>query len=315
MITYDRLSKIIPPDQALACKALQVSLEQIKNISNLSLEQLSSSYLGMETTKDLDSISALTEAVPASVAEFYSEQYATGTGPNGTLVLTDLLGAAVGIDYINQINNCITTINSMTTTGTLANLITIYTRMQNCVNGVYGNAITGPVVVPAGIGAGTYASADEALSNALIGNAVVEIGNIANADTSNTAILNLAYNNMANKLFTENENQTLAAIDIANLTTNDRGPVMTFVQSLPTYGPDTEENGPVWFLESVANTSTLGGQAIIGCLREGRNIILLNSTGIGQDTAIPSTPSTVPPTANLIPSKYTEAESANLVVK
>ena len=57
MITYQRLSLIIPPDQALACKAIQVSLQQIKNISNMSLAQLSTAYINMQTTRDLDLIS------------------------------------------------------------------------------------------------------------------------------------------------------------------------------------------------------------------------------------------------------------------
>ena len=46
--------------------------------------------------RDLDLISSLNTAVPASVAAFYADTYATGTGPDGTLVITDLLGAAVG---------------------------------------------------------------------------------------------------------------------------------------------------------------------------------------------------------------------------
>ena len=68
MITYERLSKIIPADQALACKAMTVSLQQIKNINVLSLPQLAGAFVGTVTTKDLDQINALTTAVPANVA-------------------------------------------------------------------------------------------------------------------------------------------------------------------------------------------------------------------------------------------------------
>ena len=73
MITYERLSKIIPPDQALSCKAVSVSLQQIKNIDTLSLPQLASAFVGTVTTKDLDQINALTTAVPANVAAFYTD--------------------------------------------------------------------------------------------------------------------------------------------------------------------------------------------------------------------------------------------------
>ena len=80
MITYERLSKIIPADQALACKAVSVSLQQVKNITTLSLPQLAASFVNTVTTKNLDQINALTTAVPTNVANFYTSTYATGTG-------------------------------------------------------------------------------------------------------------------------------------------------------------------------------------------------------------------------------------------
>ena len=314
MITYERLSKIIPADQALACKAMSVSLQQIKNIDTLSLPQLAAAFVGTVTTKDLDQINALTTAVPANVAAYYTSTYGTGTGTGNTLVLTDLLGAAVGVTYIDQLNNVVTTLNSLGNVGALSNLTTIYTRMENTVNGVYGNAVSGPVTIPAGYAAGTYANADVAFSTALIPNAVIEIGNVVTAYPTQTTSLNTEFDTMAQKVITENNNLTLATINIAGLTTDDRGPVMSFVESLPTYGLNKEENGPVWFLEQVADITTLGGQAIVGCLREGQNLAVLNNVGIGVDTAIPSTSNSPNPVANLIPATYTTAQAANLVV-
>ena len=312
MITYERLSKIIPADQALACKAMSVSLQQIKNVDTLSLPQLAAAFVGTVTTKDLDQINALTTAVPANVAAYYTSTYGTGTGTGNTLVLTDLLGAAVGVTYIDQLNNVVTTINSLG--NALSNLTTIYTRMENTVNGVYGNAVSGPVTIPAGYAAGVYANADVAFSTALIPNAVIEIGNVVTAYPTQTTSLNTEFDTMAQKVITENNNLTLATINIAGLTTDDRGPVMSFVESLPTYGLNKEENGPVWFLEQVADITTLGGQAIVGCLREGQNLAVLNNAGIGVDTSIPSTPSSPIPVANLIPATYTTSQAANLVV-
>jgi hypothetical protein len=313
-ISYERLARIIPADQALACKAIQVSLQQIKNINNLSLPQLSAAFVDLQTTRDLPSISALEQAVPASVAAYYSSSYATGTGPNGTLVLTDLLGAAVGVDYTSVLSNTTSTINSMTSTGILTGLINTYSRMQNTVNGVYGNAVTGPVIIPAGTGAGTYANADEALQQ-LVANATVQVSAISVSYPAQSGVLNSNFNSMAAKLISENNNLALASIDIANLDVSGRGPVMSFVQSLPGYGTNTEANGPAQFIESVADLASQGGQAIVACLREGRNLLVLNGVGIGQDTAIPSEYVGVIPQANLIPSTYTEAEAASQVVK
>jgi hypothetical protein len=312
MITYQRLSLIVPPDQALACKAIQVSLQQIKNINNLSLAQLSTAFINMQTTKNLDLISSLTTAVPPSVAAFYANTYATGTGPNGTLVLTDLLGAAVGVPFTSDLTNVTATISSMTTAGILNTLIIIYTRMQNTVDGVYDSHDS--VVIPPGPGAGTYDNADDALT-ALIGVAAAEVTAIESAYPTQSSVLNSNFISMAANLNTENINLSLASIDIANLDPNGRGPIMSLVQNLPDYGINTEQNGPAQVLESVADLTTQGGQAIVACLREGKNVSVLDAAGAGQDTVIPSTPSSVPPRANLIPSTYSEAESANLVVK
>lgn len=312
MITYQRLSLIIPPDQALACKAIQVSLQQIKNINNMSLAQLATAFINMQTTRDLDLISSLTTAVPPSVAAFYANTYATGTGPNGTLVITDLLGAAVGVPFTSDLTNVTTTINSMTSDGILTTLTGTYVQMQNTVDGVYDMGNT--VVIPSGPAAGTYGNADAAL-NALIIVAAGEVAGIESAYPAQVSVLNSNFISMAANLNTEINNLSLASIDIANLDPNGRGPIMSFVQNLPDYGINTEQNGPAQFLESVANLNTQGGQAIVACLREGKNVSVLDAAGAGQDTVIPSTSSTVPPRANLIPSTYTEAESANLVVK
>ena len=227
-------------------------------------------------------------------------------------MLTDLLGAAVGVTYIDQLNNVVTTINSLG--NALSNLTTIYTRMENTVNGVYGNAVSGPVTIPAGYAAGVYANADVAFSTGLIPNAVIEIGNVVTTYPTQTTSLNSEFNTMAQKIISETDNLTLATIDIAELNTEDRSPVMSFVETLPTYGVNKEQNGPAYFLEQVADLTTLGGQAIVGCLREGQNLAVLNNIGIGVDTNIPSEPSSPNPVANLIPATYTESQAANLVV-
>ena len=314
IISYERLARIIPADQALACKAIQVGLQQIKNINNLVLPQLAAAFVDMQTTRDLPSISTLQQAVPASVAAFYSSAYATGTGPDGTLVITDLLGAAVGVNYTSVLSNTTATINSMTSAGILTGLTDTYTRMQNTVNGVYGNAIIGPVTIPAGTGAGTYADADSALQQ-LIANATSQVSNISVSYPTQSGVLNSDFNTMGAKLVSENTNLALASIDIPNLDASGRGPIMSFVQSLPSYGTNTEADGPAQFIETVADLATQGGQAIVACLREGRNLLVLNGVGIGQDTAIPSEYVGIVPQANLIPSTYTDAEAANLVVK
>jgi hypothetical protein len=84
MIALDRLQQIIPPDQALANKALQVALQQITNIDQLSLPTLAAAASTVETTKDLPLVSALTQAVPSNVADYFIDTLTDGTGENNT---------------------------------------------------------------------------------------------------------------------------------------------------------------------------------------------------------------------------------------
>jgi hypothetical protein len=83
---------------------------------------------------------------------------------------------------------------------------------------------------------------------------------------------------------------------------------------LPATGKQTESGGPVQLIESVADTNTFTGQAVIASLREGHNQPFLQSVGITTNADIPAEPNPPPPTANLIPSTYTAQQAANLVV-
>jgi hypothetical protein len=104
-------------------------------------------------------------------------------------------------------------------------------------------------------------------------------------------------------------------LNYANLTPNDRSSIYGFVYSLPEYGTQIEEGGMAWFLESVADLTTLGGQAIVACLRQGQNQVALDTAGVGSDIKIPSNTVPPPPAATLIPSTYSETEAKNLVIK
>ena len=65
----------------------------------------------------------------------------------------------------------------------------------------------------------------------------------------------------------------------------------------------------------MADLNTLGGEAIVACMREGRNQVALGNSGIFTNTRIPSDPNPPPPQANLLPSTYNETQAINSVVK
>jgi hypothetical protein len=310
MITYDRLSQIVPAGQALACKALSVSLQQIAGISTMRLPDLANAVIPQQTTRDLPLISALTVAVPPDVANYFSSTVAVGSGPNDSIVVCDILGTAGGFVSAGAMANTISNLANVN----VVSLTSTYSTMANVVDGTYGDPTTGPVVIPTGPYANTYLDAEEAFANALIPGAQSQIGTVVSSYPSQTANLNANWNNMAAQLTREISLQAQAGINYANLVPDSTSSMYSFIFTLPSTGRDTQTGGICQLVESVADYTSFTGQAVIACLREGRNQVALQSVGITTNADIPAEPNPPPPTANLIPSTYSAQQAANLVV-
>lgn len=317
MIAYDRLKYIIPADQALANKALQVALQQMTGVTQTELPQLSETVSQLETTKDLPLINALTVAVPSSISDYYLNTLGQGSSVNNNVVIADILGTMVGYVQTTALTQTVTILNGMN----LDYLLLIYQTMYNVVIGDYNQEIDpGPppvyeVVIPTGLpGAGTYVDEDTALT-ALIGIAQTECANIAATYPSEVSTLNTLWNNMASHVLNESALQAQANLVFANLTANDRQSIYGLILSLPDYGIDTAEGGKAQFLELAANTASFTGQAVIAAMREGRNKLVLGVSGITTNSSIPAEPDPPPPEAELIPSTYNETEATDLVIK
>jgi hypothetical protein len=340
MIAYDRLSQIIPPDQALAAKALATSLQQIAGITNMTLPVLANTVTNLQTTNNLDQISALTQAVPANVANYLSN---IGGSNGNTVLICDVLGIAAGYKVSEYFNNTVSTLANTN----VAYLTTVYQTMNSVVGNVYGDPINGPVVIPGGKpAAGTYyanvanvgnvltvvtTAADNAFTagagNDGMGNVLPAtgpglfavtypaIGNIVSGSPAQVAVLNSNFNSMSAQVVQEKNLQAKAQIDFANLIPNNAPTVYSLISSLPSYGRQTEQGGMAQFWEGVANISTFTGQAVVATLREGQNLSLLNSAGIHTDAVVPDTPNPPIPPANLIPATYTSQQAANLIAK
>jgi hypothetical protein len=334
---YRLLSQATPPDQALANQCIRVSLQQIKNIFDVTLPLLAECYLNLSTTRGLTQINALTSPVPESVLDFYRTNYATGTGPEGTLLLSDLIGSAAGLGYTDKIVNAIALLNSVSTDLNIANLTATYSRMNILMNSLsnWGDPAGNTVVIPSGIAAGTYTATYEtvipnegpsfevlietaggnAFRTGLIPNAQSFINAFVSANPATAAALSANWVSMAEKLISEDTNLAAANIVIEELIPNQRTAILGFVQNLPEYGRDTMVDGTAVYLEQVANKSTIGGQAIVGTLRQGRNQTVLAAASIGNNIEIPDTYQSPPPEANIAAAEYSESEAANLVIR
>ena len=319
----DELGKIIPPADAVANKAIEVALKQINNIGTTTLPELAEAVLGtvdrdwdpeqeylandvvkvdsaaaptfyrakspgctpgtftvppgvditdtnywaettlggLSTMKDLPLIQAQTTPVPTDVAQFFATEVATGTGPCGVLTTYDVLGLVLDSnDFATRLNTATTAINALQAAGSLATLNTAYTSM--------------------------LVAANDAAMITLIGNANTAIAALSASPYVIT--LNTAWTYMANLMNLSAKYTSQAGVDYFLLQSGDTNSTKSFVQNLPYYGRLTAEGDAAQFLENLADTATLGGQAIIGTMREGRNQERLNASGLYNTTQIPS---------------------------
>ena len=309
MIAYDRLSQIIPADQALANKALATSLQQIAGITNMTLPVLANTISNLQTTSNLPLVTAQTQAVPANVANVFINS-AGGTGNNNTVLIIDILGTAAGTVHTQALTNTVAQFSTMN----LVSLTSTYQTMSNVVTGIYGNPITGPVVITTGPYANTYANATVAFSNALIPGAQSEISNIVVGYPTQVTTLNQDWIDMANQLVLEQNQQANANLNFSQLQANSNSSIYGFIQSLPQYGADTTEGGTTQFLEAVADLTDFTGESIVASLRQTQNQRVLTAAGIQTNSNVPAAPNPPPPQANLIPATYTAQQAANIVV-
>ncbi len=323
MSTYDQLRRIIPPDQALASKALQAGLEQVKTIFDTTLPVLSGAVVAMETTKGLTAVEGLSRPLPANVIAYYTTQFYNGSGPNGTLLLTDLIGTPTGYVMNASLSSVTSTLNEMTIEGDFATLTNpstgVYTVMETTAAGTYtsedpmspGDWYT---TIPMGLpGAGTYGPANTAngsiataFTSGLNPAMISVVGTIVAANPAQVATTNSAFANICIQITTENTNLALANVDFGNLPANQ--PPWSLVYGLNSDALDTREGGSAFVLESLSNISTQGGQAILASMREARNQARLGTAGIGTDIIVSN--QTVEPQANLSTGTYTVSQAA-----
>ena len=292
--SYERMSIMTTPGLALANKAFTHSLSQVTNISRMTLPQLSAAFLAAETNKDLPAIETQPTPVPQVDLDYYASNIAIGSGENGTILLTDILGTAAGTNITANFGNCISIINTLSNvdSSNIANLINIY-------NGILANTL----------------ASDNSNVELLISEAVTVIGNIVLANPTETTNLNTNFSAIKTQLTSEVELLNRAVIDIGNVQGNNQVAIMSFATSLPGYGLDTKVGGSAQYLELVANIEISAGQSTVATLREGRTTAGLNAAGVGTaGNAVESTPATPPPQATLLPSRYSEAQAQALVV-
>lgn len=119
---------------------------------------------------------------------------------------------------------------------------------------------------------------------------VESLNSITNGILDNSYLTNIApledlWTAICDQISLEITNLDNAQVDFSSLTSNSKISIMSVAMGLHDIGLDVEENGPNDFFTAAA-TSTTGGQAITGSLKEGRNLQALGAAGIGSDTQL-----------------------------
>jgi hypothetical protein len=326
MTTYNQLRRVIPPDQALANKGLQAGLEQVKNIFDTALPALAAATEGLESNTDLPAINNLTQPLPANVIAYYTQTFATGSGLDGLLLLTDLIGTAAGVEN-PEYTSTVAILNSFTSTGVLNPLLgsqQVYATMETAATGVWTVETSPPIppddpgvwttTIPAGwIAAGPYTgnsnsnSIANAFSTGLNPAMQSAVNTIIANNPANCAVLNSNWTTIADDIVTEKNNISLSGISFANLIPNLQPFGLVF--NLASDGLDIVEGGTAYVLQSVANTATQGGQAMISTMREARNQARLNEAGMQTDITISD--QYPEPEADLGTTQYTVAQATS----
>ena len=329
----------LPEDTADANKALARALGQIKNVFQLSTAQVGQVAATLETTKGLNLISG-TGGLDQDVIDFYTDNIATGSGQNGELLLTDVIGTAAGWVHEDELNaeaERLALLNglgefddlqawpepkSATNAGNGLYTVLWYHWTRNAyytpiVNPLVLDAEGNPTIIPQwtlppGITltasvADVYSSAS-ALSDAVVALVNTEIQRIANAYPLQAQQSRTAYDNMCNQMLREKTNQAAAGIVPADTRTGVKTTVQGFVSNLHSIGQDTTLGGSAYVIEKLADTRIKGGQAVIAAMREGRNIQRLAEAGIPTDLFANSQPKTSEQ-ATLLSSTYTVEEA------
>lgn len=284
MIALDRLEQIIPSGIALANKALAVGLQQISLDPMTELSNFANATATLRTCSDLPLVNDLTTPVPPEVAEYFAQNVADGSGPNGTYIISDFFGTLAGITGLNYI--AITNILSVMATSSLQ---LVYETMNDVVTGQFG---TTTVTIPHGLpAAGTYPSQDAAVANGLVPAAKTAIASIIALYPFQVTLLNTKWAQVDDQpAVRECLLQQKAGLDWSQFEPENQLAMQSFIQDLPNKGLDLEPGGSHWFLQSISNVQTLAGQSVIGCLREGVNQVSLSRNGLNTATDIPVTP-------------------------
>lgn len=334
----ENLKGIIPDDLAVANSALARSLGQIKGIQGTGTDRFANTVKSLETLKDLPLLQNQTTYLDPKVAEWWRKQYGEdygiklGTGNLDTILLSDTIGFIAGYNSQKPLQENAQLMQELVEEGALDGFTRvggIYQVIQEFCQGIYGPVNLAPdpmvdppnwaITIPEGyFEEGIYDGystdfgcfQDVWLTVIIPGTKQENINIYQNYDKAKAVYQNDI--TWTDQIGREVLNRARIDLDPLTVPANDITAI-NFGQSLPEIGKDTSFGGPAMFMERVVDITTLGGQATIAAMREGRNLQRIADAGVQQDAPLDTQGLEAP--GDLVPSTYTEEEANSLVIR
>ena len=338
------LKGILPDDQAVANDALARSLGQVKGIGSTDTQTLGTALSSMETLKGLDLLEEQEEYVTDAIRDYWKDSYGVDTTDNITLAtgnagqykLSDVIGFSAGYnsaaplkqneELLQQLKDNGDLDDIIGPTGVYATVIGFNTNAADTSGSWVSDDGAGPpptgyaITIPSGyLAAGRYPSAGfeteftdarESAWNAIVSAVQTVLNGFAGNETVALIARNTKrYNEQLIREYRINEKMNQ---DLDNVFSSE-DIALNFALNLPSLGTDTSEGGTAELLERVMNFDSLGGQAAVAAMREGRNIARLNDANLQQDAIIDDT--IVENPAQLATAQYTSAEAISKLIK
>jgi hypothetical protein len=295
----ENLKAILPATLSAACDAFSSTMLQIKNIKSMNIEKFSQVVQNLETVSDL-AVNGTNVPTNQTIRNSALPLMALGNGVDGKYTTCDFFGAMSGLSY-----------DWVTLEGYINSLAT--SKLARIYRDLY-TAITQPVV--ATDTEVTDWDATNALVLSYINEANIEIAAIAQAAPALAVSANKLYNMFGRHLTLEQNARSLGLRaekylpDLSTIIPDVYG----FMESLNSYATQTDKWGPVQNLEAISDTNTVGGNSMIGGMREVRNAHRLGLTGAEQDNEVGAEKLILPRINGLVPTTTkTDPVTGNII--
>jgi len=272
----DRLNGILPADIAYACDAFSMSMRQVKNIQNIDIEKFAQVVTNLENVNDLTvngtNIPTNTAAVKSALSKI-----AFGSAENGKFRTIDFFACMTNLYYPwYQLKEAITALEQLPEITELTGLIQSLYNVFNRPLGAFSPA--------------TFQNEAQPLINQIN----ILTTSMFNSHRDSLVPINDLYNRLGSGLTREQYVRKKAIPTGIEYTSGSTTDIYSFIASLSTYSSETEVGETAVVLENIANNTTLGGQSLIGSMREARNSQRMGLMGGELDNKIETTPLSVP---------------------